>query len=98
FSCVTWGQTQKMTVEFYLRFFDEVWVPIDLDWLRATGTSPAGLDIATLNSDFEILTGQPGPFPPMVAPPPPDPPVPPSGNPDAELVAAFTAWQRAKGL
>jgi hypothetical protein len=69
FTCVTWGQTQSMSVEFYRRYFDEVVVPIDLDWMSANGTSPAGLDIATLNADYEALTGNPGPFPPALPTP-----------------------------
>jgi hypothetical protein len=85
FTCVTWGQTQSMSVEFYRRYFDEVVVPIDLDWMRANGTSPAGLDVAGLNADYEALTGQPGPFP--------APPEPPAPSPDAELVAAFEKWR-----
>lgn len=96
FSCVTWGKVQKMTVEFYLRYFDEVAVPIDLDWLSATGTSPAGVDIGGLNTDFEALTGEPGPFPPMVVPPTPVPV--PENDPDAALVAAFKDWCESKGL
>lgn len=94
FTCVTWGRTQKMDVAFFRRYFDEVIVPVDLDWLRAAGTSPAGLDVATLNSDYQALTGQPGPFVDVVPPPPPTP----EPNPDAGLVAAFTTWRTAKGL
>lgn len=88
FTCVTWGRPQGMSVAFFRRYFDEVAVPIDLDWMRANGTSPAGLDVAGLNADFTALTGQPGPFP-NVAPPP-------ASDPDAELVAAFARWQAAK--
>jgi hypothetical protein len=87
FTCVTWGQTQTMDLGFYRRYFDEVAVPIDLDWMRANGTSPAGLDVAALNTDFTALTGQPGPFPNIT-------PTPPPADPDHELLAAFTRWQR----
>jgi hypothetical protein len=98
FTCVTWGQTQKMDVAFFQRYFDEVWVPIDLDWLTASGQSPAGLDVAALNADFESLTGQPGPFP-QAAPTPTPVPVPtPADSPDAALAAAAHAWLAAKGL
>ena len=67
-------------------------VAIDLDWVRANGTSPAGFDIARLNNDYANLTGQQGPFP--VPPPAPEP----TSTPDAELVAAFTKWREAKQL
>jgi hypothetical protein len=110
FTCVTWGQTQQMTVDFALRYVDEIWVPIDLDWLSSAGVSPAGLDIASLNSDFEALTGQPGPFPPGLPTPTPAPnptptpdPAPqpggdPNADPDADLIAAFEIWRSARGL
>jgi hypothetical protein len=90
FTCVTWGQTQRMDVGFYQRYFDEVAVPIDLDWMRANGTSPAGLDVAALNADYERLTGKPGPFPNVAPAPTPAP----STDPDRDLLAAFTRWQR----
>ena len=92
FECVTWGRRQKMTVDFYRRYFDECWVAIDLDWLRAAGTSPAGLDVATLNADFEALTGEPAPFP-QDNPGPVDPgPVDPIPPVDDE--APFYVWLR----
>jgi hypothetical protein len=80
FTCVTWAKTQKLDLAFLGRYFDEIWVPIDLDWLTAAGTSPAGLDTSALNADYTALTGQPGPFqqvtpvPPVVVPPPVTPP------------------------
>lgn len=89
FTAVTWGRTQKMSTGFFRRWFDEVIVPVDLDWMRANGTSPAGLDVVTLNADYEALTGQPGPFPDYVPPPP---------SPDVELVAAIDKWRSAKQL
>lgn len=89
FTCVTWGKAQKMDVGFFRRYFDEVVCVIDLDWMRANGTSPAGFDVARLNADFEALTGKPGPFPAWVPPPP---------SPDAELVAAIDKWRTAKQL
>lgn len=114
FTATTWGRTQPMSVAFLQRWVDEITVPVDLDWLRSVGTSPAGLDVATLNIDYEILTGQPGPFSDIVPLPTPEPlpiptpeplpgpdplPVPPAPrDPDVELVAAFTAWRAAKGL
>jgi len=89
FTATTWGKTQKMTTAWFKRYVDEVVVPIDLDWLRVNGTSPAGLDIAQLNSDYTALTGGPGPFP--------EPP-PPVLTPDQELVAAFDTWRETKGV
>jgi hypothetical protein len=106
FTCVTWGRTQPMTVDFYLRYFDEIAVPVDLDWLAATGLSPAGVDIGQLNADYEALTSEPGPFPPAVPVPTPSPePMPPAPvEPvpadyfDHALVNVFKQWCKAKGL
>lgn len=95
FTCVTWGRVQRMDLAFYQRYFDEVWVPIDLDWVTAAGTSPAGLDTDALNADFVALTGQPGPFP-RVTPPVTPPPV--TNSADKTLAAAFDAWRTAKNL
>lgn len=100
FWCVTWGRVQAMDVDFYRRYFDEVWVPIDLDWLSTSGMSPAGLDIDALNADFTALTGEPGPFEkPAPAPQPAPKPEPvPGDDPDSLLVAAFETWKTAKHL
>lgn len=83
FECVTWGARQRMSVAFLQRYFDEIWVPIDLDWMRSAGTSPDGLDTDTLNADFMALTGKPGPFV-QVTPPPVDPPVDPPVTPPTD--------------
>jgi hypothetical protein len=100
FVCVTWGRAQPMSVAFFRAQFDEVWVPIDLDWMRANGVSPAGLDTAALNADYTALTGKAGPFPtvaPQPTPPAPSPgPVSP-GTANAELVRAFEAWRKQVG-
>lgn len=62
FKCVTWGQTQQMDLNFYNHYFDEVWVPITMEWLSAAGVSAQGLDTTALNADFTALTGEPAPF------------------------------------
>jgi len=93
FECVTWGARQRMSVAFLQRYFDEFWVPIDLDWMRAAGTSPDGLDTATLNADYMALTGKPGPFvqvTPPVTPPVVDPPVTP---PATDAVVLLTSLE-----
>lgn len=107
FTCVTWGQAQAMDVAFFQRYFDEVWVPIDLDWLTAAGYSPGKLDTDALNADFMALTGQPGPFPqsnPTPAPvPTPEPapapaPAPQPADVDTALAAAMRTWLAAQNL
>lgn len=100
FACVTWGRVQPMTVAFFKAQFDEVWVPIDLDWMRANGVSPAGIDTAALNSDYQSMTGQAGPFPTVTPSPTPTPTPAPSGPRagDVALAAAFDAWRKQAGV
>lgn len=94
FECVTWGRRQSMTVDFFQRYFDEVWVAIDLDWLALSGRSPSGLDTAALNADYAALTGQTGPFPSST--PKPTPPAAPAAV-DAALITAFGSWKASHG-
>ncbi|MFE2994097.1 hypothetical protein ACFXG4_03650 [Nocardia sp. NPDC059246] len=98
FTCVTWGKTQKLSVDFFQRYFDEVWTVLDLDWLTAQGVSPAAIDGASLNANYQALTGQPGPFPTVAPSPVPAPTPAPSDAADAALVAAFKTWEAAKGF
>lgn len=100
FACVTWGRVQPMTTAFFKATVDEVWVPIDLDWMRANGVSPAGLNTAALNADYKALTGKEGPFR-YVDPTPMPTPAPAPGGPrpaDVTLAAAFDAWRRQAGV
>jgi hypothetical protein len=97
--CWTWGRRQRMTIEFFQRFFDEVWAVADRNWQRPDGTVPNGIDGARANAEFQALTGEQGPF--VEAPPAPNPNPEPNPNPvpvedvDDELVAAFKAYSAA---
>jgi hypothetical protein len=105
FTCVTWAAYQKLTTDFYTRYFDEAWVVVDEDWVSKTGLTPSGLDGATANADFQSLTGSTAsPFP-VVTPTPTPTPVPtptptptPSTSDDATLWAAAQVWAQSKGL
>jgi hypothetical protein len=106
YAVTTWGQVQQVTPAWWGRYVEEVWAPVSAEWVRA-GLSPEGLDVATLNADFQALTGQPGPFPPAVTPPAPTPtpgptptppaptPVPPV-DPDVALAGALRSWLRRR--
>jgi hypothetical protein len=111
FSCITWTRVQPMTVEFFRAQFDEIWVPIDLDWMRTNGVSPAGIDTAALNADYQALTGKPGPFPnvtptpvPVPVPTPKPTPIGPRSSDVAlaatfdNMAAAFDNWRHAAGV
>lgn len=91
FTCVTWGQTQAMSADFFGRYFDEVWVPLDPAWLGTEGGTPSGLDTNALNADFLALTGTPGPFAPAPAPHS-------DVTADQTVAAAMRDWLTAKGL
>jgi hypothetical protein len=95
FTCVTWGQVQRMDVPFFQAQLDEVWAPVDLDWLRATGISPSGIDTANLNADYQALTGRPGPFPDVPAPEPTPTPS-PAGTADETFARQLHAWLNSR--
>jgi hypothetical protein len=89
---VTWGARQEMTAAFWSKYVEEAWVVADADWIGAAGSSPAGLDVATLNAQFTALTDQPGPFP-VVPGPVPTPPAPSPADPaDVAFAAVLRRW------
>jgi hypothetical protein len=106
--CVTWARPQIIDADFYRRYFasgQDVWVPVDLDWMRANGTLPNGMDTASANAQYRDITGQQiDPFPVAPAPPVEPPPVGPVSDDDAALIAAydrfaseFAAWRAVIG-
>lgn len=98
FTCVTWGKLQKMDLAFWKKYVvpeKDVWVAIDTDWLRKVGTSPAGLDVVTLNADYLSVTGASGPGPFSSVVPAPGPP---SNLSDKTLATAMRAWLKERGL
>lgn len=108
-TCVTWGRTQKMDLAFWKKYVQpekDVWVAIDTDWLRKVGTSPSGLDVATLNADYLSITGAsgPGPFSSVVTPTPTPSPTPtpaPNTNDaaaDKAVAAAMRSWLTERKL
>lgn len=46
-TCITWGQLQKMTWNFFNRYVDECYALLSADFLVA-GVNPIGLDVPTL--------------------------------------------------
>lgn len=79
---ITWGQVQGMTQAFFDKYVEEAWVAITPEWVEGSD-SPEGIDLATLNYDYEQITGQPGPFAVEPTPPPnPEPNPQPAPEPD----------------
>jgi hypothetical protein len=62
FRCVTWGAVEEISVPWWHKYVDEVWVPITPEWLSAAGTTPSGLDLVGLGTAYTTLTGHPDPF------------------------------------
>jgi hypothetical protein len=85
-TCVTWGQLQKMSWDWFDKYTTECYVLIGADW--ETDPVPSGIALADLLSDYQELTGQGPPAPP----PPVTPPV-PAPAPTPTVVATLTVSQ-----
>lgn len=53
--CVTWGALKPMTWAWWATYAEEAYALLSPDWMRATGTDPAGVDWATLAADMRAL-------------------------------------------
>jgi hypothetical protein len=51
FTCVTWGQLQKMTVDFWNRYVDEAHALLSPDWIEQK-TTTGRFDLPTLQADL----------------------------------------------
>ena len=47
---ISWGARYTMTPAFWTRFVDECYALANVDWVNATGNTPAGLPLAELES------------------------------------------------
>lgn len=61
-SVVTWGQLQRVDLEWWLAYGEEAWAIITEDWFLANGGSVTGMDEVSLGDEFAIMSGQPSPF------------------------------------
>lgn len=66
----SWGRVVKLTPAFVETYVQEVEAPLSNEWIK-NNRSGAGIDVITLNSHLQQLTGQPGGF--TVTQPTPDP-------------------------
>ena len=55
-TCITWGQTKKMTWAWFQKYCSEAYALVSKDWLKASGVAPSGFDLATLESDLKAVT------------------------------------------
>jgi hypothetical protein len=95
YKCVTWAQVQVMDDAWWAAYVEEAWVIITADWITVNGSTPAGLAVAALGTEFTALTGQPSPFVPSPTPAPPvtPPPVPPTLPVAVFLAAVPAGWE-----
>ena len=56
--CVTWGALKQMTWEWWATYAEEAYALLSPDWLRATGTDPAGVDWARLEADMRTVRAE----------------------------------------
>lgn len=56
FRVVSWGQTYTADWEFWARYVDEAYAWVSTDWIKASGISPSGLDLAGLLQDLNAVS------------------------------------------
>jgi hypothetical protein len=87
-TCATWGQTQRMTWDWWRRFVGESWVLVPQgEWFNSAGVTPTGLDLHGLGEELARLTGSPNPFPGSPVPVAPAPMEPAPVDPATVVVA-----------
>ena len=55
-TCITWGQLKKMTWTWFSQYCSEAYALVSKDWLKASGVSPSGFDLAALEADLKLVT------------------------------------------
>jgi len=50
---VSWGATYTFDWDFWAAYVDEAYAMVSPDWIKASGTSPSGLDLAGLLADLK---------------------------------------------
>ena len=58
-TCITWGQPKRMTWAWFEKYCSEAYALVSKDWLSASGVSPSGFDLATLESDLKAVSADP---------------------------------------
>lgn len=51
----TWGRRQRAGWQWWLRYVDECYAPLSMDWLDGAGFAPNGLDLGALDRDLQTL-------------------------------------------
>ncbi len=71
--CVTWGQIQKMDIEFFKTYCEEAWAILSTEFLNGNGLSPEGFNLTQLQVDLAAVTNTPIPSPQPTPDPTPNP-------------------------
>lgn len=56
-TCITWGQTLKMSHGFWGDYVDEAYAVLSIDWIEKNGLAPSQFNVAQLEADLKIVTG-----------------------------------------
>ena len=56
FDCITWGQRQKMSIDWFLTYCDEAYAPLCGTLWCPDGKSPLGDSVAALTTDLQVVT------------------------------------------
>ena len=52
---ITWGGTRRVSWPFFRMFCDEAFAAISQDWVKPSGISPSGLNMAALMADVKLV-------------------------------------------
>lgn len=55
FTCITWGQKQRMTLAFWNAYCDEAHALLSSDWISATGLDPQNFNLSQLQADLALI-------------------------------------------
>jgi len=55
FTCITWGQEQRISYNAFATYCDEVYAPLSTDWANSQGLSPAGVNFSSLDLDLNAV-------------------------------------------
>ena len=47
---ISWGSLYTMTWSFFSKYCDEIYAPVDCNWIKQTGKTPMGLDLTDLET------------------------------------------------
>jgi hypothetical protein len=56
FDTITWGQRQKMSIDWFLTYCDEAYAPLCGTLWCPNGASPLGDSVAALTTDLQVIT------------------------------------------